>query len=64
MSNQKQSIETSSNQINQGVVAIIVTYHPTAQTLAQLCMFLAKQVQQIVVVDNGSRDDELEALSA
>lgn len=45
----------------QCVCAVIVTYHPTAQTLENLPNVLA-QVQGLVVVDNGSNADEIDPL--
>lgn len=64
MNNQQQISKDNSDKANQGVVAIIVTYHPSAQNLERLCINLSKQVQHIVVVDNGSRDEDLDVLSA
>ena len=45
----------------QSVCAVIVTYHPNAKMMENLSNVLA-QVQGLVVVDNGSNLDELEAL--
>ena len=42
----------------QSVCAVIVTYHPSAKMLESMSNVLA-QVQGLVVVDNGSNDDEL-----
>lgn len=46
-----------------GVCAIVVTYQPDLPALTRLVNALAPQVEQIVVVDNGSRAD-LEAWAA
>src|SRR5579872_2133428 len=46
---------------NQPVCAVIVTHHPSAKMLELLNDVLA-QVQGLVVVDNGSNDDEVQAL--
>jgi len=45
----------------QSVCAVIVTYHPTPQMLEHLRDVQA-QVQELVVVDNGSNSDEVAAL--
>jgi len=45
----------------QSACAVIVTYHPTAKMLENVPNVLA-QVQGLVVVDNGSTTDELDAL--
>src|SRR5260370_28561735 len=45
----------------QSVCAVIVTYHPSAKMLENIAQVLA-QVQGLVVVDNGSNDDELDPL--
>lgn len=45
------------------VCAVIVTYHPNAEMLEHMSTVLA-QVQGLVVVDNGSNDDELGPLRA
>ena len=45
----------------QSVCAVIVTYQPNARTLESVPQVLA-QVQGLVVVDNGSRTDELHSL--
>lgn len=45
----------------QSVCAVIVTYHPAAKHIEQMSKVLA-QVQGLVVVDNGSTADELNAL--
>lgn len=47
----------------QDVCAVIVTYHPDAEMLEHMSTVLA-QVQGLVVVDNGSNDDELGPLHA
>ncbi len=46
---------------NLPVCAVIVTYHPSAKMLELLSDVLA-QVQALVVVDNGSNADEVQAL--
>jgi rhamnosyltransferase len=43
------------------VCAVIVTYHPTAMMLENLPAILA-QVDGLIVVDNGSNEDELDLL--
>ena len=45
------------------VCAVIITYHPSASMVANISQVLA-QVQELVVVDNGSRVEELEPLRA
>lgn len=45
----------------QSVCAVIVTYHPSIEMLENLTNVLA-QVQGLVVVDNGSNPDELQAV--
>jgi len=45
------------------VCAVVVSYHPDADVLANLAT-LRPQVQEIVVVDNGSTPEELAALEA
>lgn len=40
-----------------GVCAVVVTYHPDLPALTRLVNALAPQVEQLVVVDNGSRAD-------
>lgn len=45
----------------QSVCAVMVTYHPSAKMLEHMSDVLA-QVQGLVVVDNGSNDDELDPL--
>ena len=45
----------------QSVCAVIVTYHPTAQMLEHMRDVQA-QVQELVVVDNGSNSDEVAGL--
>ncbi len=45
----------------QSVCAVIVTYHPSAKMLESMSNVVA-QVQGLVVVDNGSNDDELDPL--
>ncbi len=47
----------------QSVCAVMVTYHPSASMLENVAPVLA-QVQELVVVDNGSDSEELEALRA
>ncbi|MCC7101139.1 MAG: glycosyltransferase family 2 protein [Rubrivivax sp.] len=37
-----------------GVTAVVVSYHPDADSLAALLVALAEQVQQVIVVDNAS----------
>ena len=39
-----------------GVVAIVVTYHPTRSTLSKLVNALKIQVEQVVIIDNGSNE--------
>ena len=46
-----------------GLVAIVVTYHPTAETLRRLINIIHEQVLRILVVDNGSATGSLEWLS-
>lgn len=52
---------TSSASSMHPVCAIVVTYHPTAEMLEHLSSILA-QVREMVVVDNGSTPEEVEAL--
>jgi rhamnosyltransferase len=47
----------------QSVCAVIVTHHPSAEMLENLPKILA-QVQELVVVDNGSHPDEIVLLRA
>src|SRR5579862_6760349 len=46
---------------NQSVCAVIVTYHPTIKMVEHMRAVQA-QVQELVVVDNGSNSDEVAAL--
>ena len=45
----------------QSVCAVIVTYHPAIKMLEHMRAVLA-QVQELIVVDNGSNSDEVAAL--
>lgn len=47
-----------------GLVAIVVTYHPKAETLRRLIETIQSQVIRVLVVDNGSAVDSLAWLSA
>jgi rhamnosyltransferase len=44
---------------NATVIAVAVTYHPEAETLERQLAALAPQVARMIVVDNGSRDEDL-----
>jgi rhamnosyltransferase len=46
---------------SQSVCAVIVTYHPAVKMLEHMRAVLA-QVQELIVVDNGSNSDEVAAL--
>lgn len=50
--------ELGNTLIDRAVCAVIVTYHPTASMIEKLPKVLV-QVQELVVVDNGSDTDEL-----
>ncbi|GHT83373.1 rhamnosyltransferase [Betaproteobacteria bacterium] len=41
------------------VIAVVVTYHPEADTLARQLEALQPQVVRVLVVDNGSKDEAL-----
>jgi rhamnosyltransferase len=56
------SVESGSNPMNPpSVCGIIVTYHPTAEMVRKFAEVLA-QVAELVVVDNGSSAEEVQAL--
>lgn len=45
------------------ICGVIVSFHPSAQLLANIDLLL-RQVQGLVIVDNGSREDEISPLRA
>ena len=47
-----------------GITAVVVTYNPDPEQLAQLCQAVQPQVEHIVLVDNGSSAETLAALQA
>jgi rhamnosyltransferase len=47
-----------------GVVAVVVTYHPAVADTTDLLRALAPQVDHVILVDNGSDPDTVEALRA
>jgi rhamnosyltransferase len=49
--------------IYNGVCAVVVTFHPASEVLANLSQ-VHQQVQNVVVVDNGSRLESLAPLRA
>jgi rhamnosyltransferase len=48
--------------ISSSVCAVVITYHPNPVQLEKLVKITLQQVSCLVVIDNGSRDDELSSV--